>query len=318
MITVLCPVYNEQDYIVNVLEFFVKAEPADKELIIIDGNSSDKTVEIIKSWMANHPNIKLLSNPQKYVPYALNLGINNSTGNPIIRLDAHTLYSDDYFLKIIDTFSRREADIVGGPMRAVGKTTFQKAVAYCTSTKLGVGDSSFHDDQAEGYVDSVYLGAWKRSVFNDAGLFDEDMMRNQDDEFHYRAKSLGKKIYLNPAIKSWYFPRSSVKKLFSQYFQYGLYKPLVIKKVSSEIKIRHIIPSLFVLYFIFLPLLYIIMGSYVLIPFLLYVILDLAFSAQKVQSLSEFFYRLLIYPCLHLSYGLGFILGMKFFLKREK
>ena len=195
----------------------------------------------------------MLHNKNKIVPYALNIAIKQSTGNPIIRLDAHTEYANDYIEKVIETFETTGADIVGGPMRAIGKTNFQKAVAYATSTKLGVGDSQFHDENAKGFVDSVYLGAWKREIFYDVGYFDEKMKRNQDDEFHYRAKSKGKKIYLNPEIKSRYYPRSSFRKLFMQYYQYGLYKPLVLKKIKTEIKLRHLVPIGFVFYLMLIP-----------------------------------------------------------------
>ncbi len=213
MITVICPVYNEEKYITKVVEFFINAKPTEKELVIIDGGSTDKTLEIIKKYQATNLNIKLFNNPSKFVPFALNKALSETSGDPVIRLDAHTVYADDYFVKILETFSKSNADIVGGPMRAKGTTPFQKAVADATSTSFGIGDSSFHNEEHEGFVDSVYLGAWKRSIFKDVGMFDTDMIRNQDDEFHYRAKSLGKTIYLNPEIKSFYSPRSTFRSL---------------------------------------------------------------------------------------------------------
>ncbi len=318
MITVLCPAYNEEKYITQLLEFFTSALPAEKELLIIDGGSTDNTVAIIKEWTKKYPNIKLFNNPDKYVPFALNIGIQNSSGEIIIRLDAHTHYESDYFSKILETYSNVKADIVGGPMRAKGTTAFQKAVAYCTSHSFGVGNSAFHDDTLRGYVDSVYLGAWKREIFRDTGLFDVNMIRNQDDEFHYRAKSLGKLIYLNPDIKSWYFPRSSLKKLFSQYFQYGYFKPLVLKKVSSEIKPRHLIPSAFTLYFLTLPISYLLVGNLAFLPAVIYLLLNVYFSSSAKGSFQEKLWCLLIFPCLHLAYGSGFIIGFFRMLFKSK
>lgn len=308
MITVICPVYNEERYITEVIEFFIKAMPTDKELVIIDGGSTDKTVEIINRYQNTNRNIKLLTNPSKFVPYALNKAIAETSGDPVIRLDAHTKYADDYFVKILETFSKSGADIVGGPMRAVGTTPFQKAVADATSTSFGIGDSSFHDEGHEGFVDSVYLGAWKRSIFADVGLFDTDMIRNQDDEFHYRAKSVGKTIYLNPEIRSHYSPRSSFRALFKQYYQYGLFKPLVLKKVRSGMKIRHLIPAGFVFYILLLIIFNQI--SYLFIPLLLYFQLDLIFSFKSKGSIMKSLYMILIYPTLHISYGSGFIKGL--------
>jgi len=316
MITVICPVYNEENYITNVIEFFINAMPADKELVIIDGGSTDKTIEIINRYQSAHRNIKLFNNPSKFVPYALNSAIKETIGDPIIRLDAHTQYAEDYFVKIMETFSKSGADIVGGPMRAIGTTPFQKAVADATSTSFGIGDSSFHDENHEGFVDSVYLGAWKRSIFNEVGFFDTDMIRNQDDEFHYRAKSRGKKIYLNPEIRSFYRPRSTFGTLFQQYYQYGLFKPLVLKKVRSGMKIRHLIPAGFVFYLflliVFNPF------YYLFIPLILYFQLDLLFSFKSKGSIVKSLYMILIYPILHISYGSGFLKGLLLLWRGKK
>lgn len=309
-LSVVCPVYNEEKYIEPVLAFFVKALPADKELLVIDGGSHDRTRSIVEAWAQRYPNILLLDNPDKYVSFALNKAIPRCQGSYIVRLDAHTEYADDYFEKILETFSKTDAAIVGGPMRAKGITSFQKAVAYCTSTPMGVGDSSFHDESAEGYVDSVYLGAWRRNIFEKTGLFDVQMVRNQDDEFHYRAKSLGHKIYLNPAIRSVYYPRNSLTGLVSQYFQYGLYKPLVLRKVSSELKIRHLVPSAFVLYLLLLPAATFFAGTVAWIPLLVYLAGCIYYMARFKAPFNEKLHCFVIYPTLHLSYGIGFLSGL--------
>jgi glycosyltransferase involved in cell wall biosynthesis len=312
LISVLCPVFNEEDYIENVLSFFVNSLPVEKELLIIDGGSTDSTVSIVNQWTLKYPNIKLLNNPSKYVPQALNIGIANSFGNPIIRLDAHTDYAIDYFEKILDTFAKTGADIVGGPMRAIGKTAFQKSVAYCTSTSFGVGNSNFHNDNFRGFVDSVYLGAWKRELFSEVGMFDTQMKRNQDDEFHYRAKSKGKKIYLNPDIKSYYYPRNNFKSLIKQYYQYGLFKPLVLIKVSSELKLRHLIPSFFIVYLVLLIVFSFMCSKTILFaPLLFYFLIAIYFSLRNYPSIKESLYRLSIYPILHISYGSGFLAGIR-------
>ena len=133
-------------------------------------------------------------------------------------------------------------------------------------------------------------------------------MRNQDDEFHYRAKSKGKTIYLNSEIKSTYFPRSSYAKLFKQYFQYGLYKPLVAKKIKSEVKLRHLIPLFFVLYIFSLAAAF--KFPILVLPLLLYLLIDMYSSFINNQTLAVKVASVLVYPTLHFSYGLGFLLGL--------
>ncbi len=308
MLTLICPVFNEEKYIQNILNFFLESQPNEKEILFIDGGSTDNTIQTIKSAITENSNIRLLFNQDKYVPFALNLGIKNSTGDPIIRLDAHTIYPTDYCLRILEVFQETQADIVGGPMIKSGESLFQRAVAYYTSTSFAVGGSKIHKTDYSGPSDHVYLGAWKRDIFKDIGYFDERLIRNQDDEFHYRAKSKGKNIFLSEKIKSLYFPRNSIKKLFSQYFQYGLFKPLVIRKVKSEIKIRHLIPSLFVLYLITFPFWY--KYKFLSMMFFTYFLIVAIFAYKSQLSLKLKMISLVIYPTIHIAYGLGFLIGL--------
>ncbi len=309
MISAICPTYNEANYIKDIVEFFVSSKPLDKELLIIDGGSSDSTREIVKEFLTYHKNIFLIDNPGKYVSFALNIGIQKARGEIIVRLDAHTKYSSDYFEKIVESFIKSNADIVGGPYLTIYRNNFQNAVAKAISNPFGIGDSKAHDPNYEGYVDSVPYGAFKKNIFNKTGLFDERLVRNQDDEFNYRANSLGKKVYLNPDIKLWYYPRDSVLGLFKQYFQYGFYKPLVLKKINTGIKVRHLIPGLFVLYLFLLPLCTIL--NWIFIPLIVYIVLLLFTSGFTKENFKVKIYSLIIYPVIHLSYGFGFLLGLK-------
>ncbi len=308
MLTVLCPVYNEAEHIENVLRFFSSAKPEEKELLVIDGGSSDGTREIVAKWAGGHNNIRLIDNPQKFVPFALNLGIRNSTGDPIVRIDAHTDYSPDYFEKILETFAVTGADIVGGPYLTTGNSNLQIAIGNAISSIFGIGGSKAHNPKFAGYVDSVPYGAYRRSIFDDIGLFDERFIRDQDDEFNYRANQAGKKVYLTPEIKLWYHPRSSLSALFRQYYGYGIFKPMVLVKVTSGVKLRHIIPLLFFLYILSLPL--IAYFTLWLFPLLIYILLDIGFSFFSQDSTARKLISLLIYPVLHISYGAGFLSGL--------
>jgi len=317
LVTLICPTLNEEGYIENVLRFFVNSSPVDKELYIIDGGSQDKTKEIVKKWQSTNNKIFLFENSDKYVPFALNIGINHSSGDPIIRLDAHTEYSDDYILKILEIFNRTNADIVGGPMNPVGKSSFQNAVSFATMSKFGIGGSKIHDIHYDGYTDHVYLGAWRRNIFNEIGYFDTLLIRNQDDEFDYRAKSKGKKIFQSHEIKSFYYPRSNILLLIKQYYQYGLFKPLVLRNVPSEMKIRHIIPALFGLYFLmlFIPLF---KSLIFFVPLIMYLVTNLFFSFINSEKLPIKLILPIIFSVIHLSYGYGFILGLGYLIKHEK
>jgi succinoglycan biosynthesis protein ExoA len=310
-ISVIIPIYQEILFIDNIFNFVINAEPHDKEIFFIDGGSNDGTLEYLKDKLKNGSNINIINNLRRTVPFALNLTIPLCKGDIIIRLDAHTQYSKDYFEKIIDTFIETGADIVGGPMRIAKGSSLQNAIGIATTSKFGIGNSSFHFENYKGFTQSVYLGAWKKSIFDKIGLFDVFFKRNQDDEFHYRAGKNGLKIYQNPEIKLYYFPRNSFKKLFIQYFQYGLYKPRVLIKNSNGLSARHLIPLLFVFYLLSLPvLLYNFNNLIVCLPLNLYLILAFYFSFKKISNFKVKGTTLIVYPIIHIGYGLGFIFGI--------
>lgn len=309
LISVICPVLNEEKFIKNVLDFFIAAEPEQKELLILDGGSTDNTINVIKPYTDRFDNIKLINNRNKFVPFALNKGISLCRGEIVIRIDAHCIYAPDYFQSILKTFEDSNADIVGGPTRIIAESDFQKAVAFAMTSKLGIGDSKVHDINYRGLTEHVTFGAWKKVIFSEIGFFDERLIRNQDDEFHYRANASGKKIFLNPDIKLWYHPRENLLKLFLQYFQYGLYKPLVLKKIHSAFRLRHIIPSLFVLYLITIP--FLVESLVWFLPILIYILL-LIFNVFKMKKQSVKIRLLLpfVFFVIHLGYGTGFIIGL--------
>lgn len=312
-ISVICPVLNEKHHIKNLLDFFLNSSPSEKELFLIDGGSTDGTLEYIHDITSQYSNIFLLHNRDKYVPFALNMAIPLCKGRFIVRLDAHCDYEIDYFDKIKNTFLKSRCDIVGGPTRTRFNTNFQESVAVAICDSFAIGNSLVHNINYEGLSDSVTFGAWNSRVFEKTGLFDTDLIRNQDDEFHYRAQYLGFRIYQDPEIKLYYYPRSTLLGLFFQYFQYGKYKPLVLYKVKSGIKVRHIIPSFFVIYLVFLIFLFKTI-SIIIIPFLFYILLCLyKFISLNISNLKSRLFILSVFPTIHIAYGLGFIRGLFFF-----
>jgi GT2 family glycosyltransferase len=182
------------------------------------------------------------------------------------------------------------------------------------SSKFGVGGTEFRTEQKKMYVDSVAFAVYKREIFEQVGLLDEELVRNQDDELHYRINNNNFKILMVPEMECSYFVRDSLTKLFNQYYWYGYYKPLVFKKAKSGIRIRHIIPSLFVIYILLLPL-GLIISKMFLLPLIFYVILFFLHSKnKKVQKILLF----LAFINIHISYGIGFLLGLSLIFKNSK
>ena len=305
--SVIIPTYQEIKGIENVLSFCVKSHPLPKQVFVVDGGSTDGTLDIVRQFQKQYAFLKLIDNPERYVAFGLNKVIPLCQSDIIIRMDAHTEYASDYFNSIVSVFERIDADIVGGPTNTAYESSTQEAIAFVYTSPFGMGNSSVHNLQFEGYTDSVTFGAWKSKIFKTTGLFDTSLKRNQDDEFHYRAKQLGFKIYQTPKVRLKYFPRNSFQSLFSQYFQFGLYKPLVLKKIHSGLKVRHIVPSALVLNIIML-LVY--PHVIFLFPMIVYTVLLILFSCFNQLSFIVKFKVMLAYFIIHLGYGIGFLMGM--------
>lgn len=308
LLSVICPVLNGQKYIIdNILTFFVNSKPDDKELIIIDGGSSDSTIKIVEVWSLKYANIRLLHNRHKYVPHALNIGIRESKGKFLARLDVHTIYPENYFKKCIELSTTINADNIGGTIISCGVTNCGKAIAYAMSSIFGVGDSSPRIKDFDGYVDTVAFGFWKKQVFYRYGFFDETLIKNQDEDHNYLIKENGGKVYQSSAIKTHYFVRENMIDLIKQIFYYGYYKPSVFVKNISRIKIRHIIPSLFLAYAISI---YFSTNTLWLIPLFFYFLLNMSFSVLNKENVLTKIICIVIFPVMHLSYGIGFYFGI--------
>lgn len=307
-LSIICPVYNEIGFIDELVRSLTAAAPVWKEILLVDGGSTDGTRERIKTLAATTPGLMLIENPEKYVSPGFNKAFHQSTGHHIAFIGAHAEYPIDYFEVALKYLNRNECDAVGGPLRQMGKNRLGKAIAYAMSTKFGVGDTEFRTANQKMYVQSVAFAVYKRTVFEKAGLLDEQLIRNQDDEFHYRLNAMGFRMLMVPEMQSTYYVRSTLRGLFSQYFQYGLYKPLVLKKVRSGIRIRHLIPAVFVIYLVTLPVAF--CCSWWLLPLAAYSGLAAYFSSRSQDGLKSFCLSLMVFPVLHIAYGLGFLIGL--------
>lgn len=247
-VSVVIPMRNEAATIGECLDaVLVQDYPADRlEVLVVDGRSEDDSAAIVRAYSARDPRVRLLDNPQRIVPTAMNIAIRAARGDVIARVDGHTRIAGDYLRRGIETLRRTGADNVGGPMTPEGGGRFGDAVAAAMSSRFGIG-AYFHFGTEEREVDTVYLGMWPRRVFERIGLFDEELVRNQDDELNYRLRKLGGRVVLDPGMRSRYRNRTTVRKLVRQFYEYGEWKVRVLQKHPLQMSWRHLVPPALVL-----------------------------------------------------------------------
>jgi glycosyltransferase involved in cell wall biosynthesis len=317
-VTIIMPLRNESDLITQSLGAVLAQDypPDQMEVVIADGMSSDNTRQKIRD-LAAHSNIpvRVVDNPSRIVPTGFNTALEQAQGDLIMRVDGHTVIEPDYVRQCVDALERTGADNVGGRMRAVSTTPLGETIAQATSSPFGVGGARFHYSDREEWVDTVYMGAWHRQVFERIGCFDEEFVRNQDDEFNYRLLAQGGRILLSPQIKSRYYNRSNLKALWRQYFQYGMYKVRVMQKHPHQMRPRQFVPPIFVLSVmttaLFAPfskfgrrLLALVTAAYTAANLLV----SLITSRQQGRRLTHLLP--IVFGTLHFSYGLGFLVGL--------
>jgi len=315
--SVIMPVRNEAGFIRRSLAAVLDQDyPSGlMEVIVADGLSKYGTRDAVREMMGRHPNLRLVDNPLRIVSTGLNRAIREAKGDVIVRVDGHTLVDRDYVSQCVTALRRSSADNVGGPMRAGGEGRFGRAVAVATSSRFGVGGARFHYSDDEEWVDTVYMGAWRREVFDRIGLFDEEMVRDQDDELNYRLLDHGGRILLCPRIRSCYTVRGAPHALWRQYFQYGYWKVRVIQKHPRQVRLRQLVPPAFaavlagsVIAACLAPRAALLWGavpaSYTVANLLVSIVSARHAGWSILPGLP------LAFAILHLSYGLGFLAGL--------
>ncbi len=248
-LTVIIPCRNEADCIEDCLQSVVtqKSPGREVEVIVADGMSDDGTREILEQFAGQHAGMRIVDNPRRIASTGLNAAIALATGDIIVRLDAHTEYAPDYLQQCRVVLQQTGADNVGGPARTRPRTFWERAIAAAYHSGFAAGGARFHNEDYEGYVDTVTYGCWRKATFDRFGLFDEELVRNQDDEHNLRIIRGGGKVWQSPRIRSYYRPRGSLAALFQQYSQYGYWKVRVIRKHRLPASPRHLVPGAFVL-----------------------------------------------------------------------
>ncbi len=322
-ISVLMPVRNEADFIERSLTAVLAQDyPAESmEVIVIDGMSTDATREAIAGFMLSDARIKLVDNPGRIVPTGLNAGLAVASGDVIVRVDGHCEIAPDYIRRAVAHLQTTSVDAVGGPLETVGETEVAAAIALAMSSPFGVGGSAFRTVKGRSmFTDTVAFPAYTRAAVEKAGLFDEELVRNQDDEYNYRLRKFGVKILLASDVKCRYFSRSSIRKVASQYFQYGFWKVRVLQKHPLQMRPRQFVPFLFVLSLTALvmlaPFSQIARWALVIqagLYFLTSLIASILCARTKLGVLTLL---PIVFGVIHFSYGSGFVAGLIKFRNR--
>jgi glycosyltransferase involved in cell wall biosynthesis len=317
LVTVIMPVRHEADFIARSLGAVLAQDyPVERlEILVADGRSADGTREIVQALQGRHSHLRLIDNPGRIVPTGLNAALRHARGEIIVRVDGHTEIAPDYIRRCVAALQCSGADNVGGPMIASGETPFAEAVALATSTFFGVGNARFHYSNRDEWVDTVYMGAWPRTIFARFGMFDEEAECDEDDEFNYRLLERGGRVWLSQSIHSRYMPRSTPATLWQQYFRYGCWKVWVFLKHPRQMRLSHLAPGAFI---------FTLVSAAILAPFsgwartLLVLAAGIYSLANVVASLTkarkhgwrQLRWLPIVFAILHVSYGLGFIVGL--------
>ena len=312
------PVRNEESFILQSLGAVLAQDyPSDLvEVIVADGLSKDSTRELVESVRVQHPNVRLVDNPGLIAPTGLNVATREATGDVIVRVDGHCEIAPDYITNCVRHLTKDGVDGVGGSWRTVGETPAAQSIAIAVASRFGVGNNSFRTkfDQ-DLLVDTIPFPAYLRQTVEKAGPYDEELIRDQDDEYNYRIRDAGGKLLQAGDVYSVYHSRGSLRSLATQYFQYGFWKVRVAQKHPGRMKPRHFIPAIFVASLIL---------SGLLAPFVrtarlifaavigLYSIANIAVSASLALKKGGRHMRVLpaAFAGMHLGYGAGFLLGL--------
>ena len=316
-ISFIIPCRNEINYIENTITSILNQRliENDIEIIVVDGLSEDGTREKIISLIKTYSRVVLIDNFKKITPVALNLGVKYASGDYIFILGAHS-HIDAYYVYFSLKIFEENANVscAGGPISSIGINSLGKAIALAMSSSIGVGNAKHRFPDYEGYAEMACFPVFKREVFDQVGLFDESLIRNQDDDFCFRLRKKGGKVYISPSVKSFYYVRDDIQSLFKQYFEYGYWRIVLLRKHKTPIALRQQVPFLFFLT-MFILFLYGTISTNLLIAFFLPVvylgtILIYSLKILMVKKVKYTYWLPIVIPILHFSYAYGFFFGI--------
>jgi succinoglycan biosynthesis protein ExoA len=317
-VTVVMPTRNEASSIAASLSAVLGQDyrPERLEVIVADGMSDDRTrAEIDRVVDAAGPAalVTVIDNPGRIAATGLNAAISKAKGDVIVRVDGHCEIQPDHVTKCVQLLEQTGADNVGGVVVARGTTVVQRAVGLGTSSPFGVGNARFRYATDPGWADTVFPGAWWREAFDRVGGFDEELVRNQDDEHNLRLVQSGGRIWLDPSIRTRYVPRDSLAALWRQYFDYGFHKVRVIQKRRTVASVRHLVPPTFVAAILTVAAAATVTRrpKLLLVAVIPYATATVSASLHAARSDRAAIPILpVVFATLHLSYGSGFLAGL--------
>ena len=313
LVTIAMPCFNEEGYIEEcVRSVQMQDYPRERiEILVADGRSTDRTREVLARLAEEDGRIRVIDNPDRLQSAGMNRMIQEARGEIVVRMDVHCEYGERYVRACVDALARTGADNVGGAQRPRARTRFQKALCAALASPLGVGGAAYRSAENEGFVDTVFLGAFRRDVFDRVGMYDPKAITNEDAELNQRLLEAGGKIYLSRDIEVHYYPRDSFKKLAIQYYKYGQGRARTLLKRRRLPTVRPMIPF------------FLVVGGCVLVvtpP--LQPVAPLAFGAYAAACAAEAIrvgrdagwaavpLCAAIFPTLHVSHGVGFARGL--------
>jgi succinoglycan biosynthesis protein ExoA len=299
-VSFVMPVLNEQDYLAIAVESVLSQKtPGKNQLVLALGPSTDKTNQLAESLAKKYKNLILIKNPTGLTSTGLNLAIEKSNYETVIRVDAHSELSDNYAASAVKILNTTGAANVGGMMIAKGRTAFQRAVAFGYNSRFGLGGGSFHVGGKPGPADTVYLGCFRKSIITGLGLYEPKWVRGQDWELNLRIRQAGHTVWFDPDLKVGYYPRESIRALGKQFYSTGVWRGSLTKQNPMESSFRYWIPPLLVL------------ASVLQVPLWIYLfaVALVSFGVSKLD-LSSKFWLLAVLPTMHFCWGIGFWVGL--------
>lgn len=311
-VSVIIPARNAASSISTALDSALAQDYAGPlEVIVADGSDSPSMAELVRQ---RYPSVRLVPNPQQTTPNGLNAAIGVAAGEIIVRCDCQSILPRDYVWRAVATLAETGAAVVGGRQQPIGDATFERAVGMAITTPLGAGDARYRLGGPEGPVDTVYLGAFRRDALELVGGYDPALTRNQDAEINWRLRRHGKTVWFNPAMVVFYRPRDNVRSLARQYFDYGRWKPVALKRNLIELRARHLAPPLLVAGLVASALLGLSghSGAALAAPLLYAAFLSLgsAIVGWRRRDAAAFLLPLVL-VAMHLSWGIGFFLSAR-------